>query len=767
MKKTVGILRLFLFKMKNLWRSVFPGHEAWKGAAVGLLIGAILFWMVNNWLSKAPASVTLVYLITMLAGILAAYLGSSLIMLLLDWINQWPRLYRWSVFASVVLIGTTFAFFAGNDKIVPPGVTYLFVLFSLMGAAIWTFVRHGWQQLTLIRKVVLITGTMIGLVLLAGGIWWISLDGVQGPEVKNAALDNIMDIKQLDLPDPSQVGAYEVLTTSYGNGSDLHRKEFGDQVGFVTSSVDGTPFVQGWKGLSGWYLKKYWGFDLRSLPLNGRVWYPQGNGPFPLVLIVHGNHLQEDFSDPGYDYLGELLASRGMIVVSVDENFLNGGWASFLGGEENKNENDARAWMLLEHLQLWKTWNNDPQQEFYHKVDWQKLVLIGHSRGGEAVAEAAHFNRLPFYPDNATIEFNYNFPIQAVVAIAPVDDQCNPGGWETPMEDVNYLVLQGSMDGDLTSYDGIGQYNRVAFSGEDYHFKGAVYIHGANHGQFNSTWGRADSGSGMFRVILNDKAIMPAEQQEKIAEVFISAFLESALDGQYGYLALFRDWRAGAKWLPETVYLTQFEDSNFIPLATFEEDLNVSTATYPGTSILSSDLTEWYEGYLRGKWNQSLSTSVVTLGWDAIDKRNRISTYTIQLPVEGLKIITQDYLVFSLGDCDDQMKEEENQSESLQENGINLSVVLENDHQTSRVSIDEIMLLQKRINVQITKASILEKHAPGETVLQSFYLPLSLFVDKNPSFNLQSLKSISLQFDGMAGGKIVLDTVGFWSGDGP
>ena len=47
------------------------------------------------------------------------------------------------------------------------------------------------------------------------------------------------------------------------------------------------------------------------MPVNGRVWYPHGGGPYPLVLIVHGNHNMKDYSDPGYAYLGTLLASRG------------------------------------------------------------------------------------------------------------------------------------------------------------------------------------------------------------------------------------------------------------------------------------------------------------------------------------------------------------------------------------------------------------------------------------------------------------------------
>ena len=74
---------------------------------------------------------------------------------------------------------------------------------------------------------------------------------------------------------------------------------------------------------------------------------PDGAGPWPLALIVHGNHNYREFSDPGYAYLGDLLASRGFIMVSVDENFINGLSA----------ENDGRAWLLLKHLEAWKQFN--------------------------------------------------------------------------------------------------------------------------------------------------------------------------------------------------------------------------------------------------------------------------------------------------------------------------------------------------------------------------------------------------------------------------
>ena len=101
------------------------------------------------------------------------------------------------------------------------------------------------------------------------------------------------------------------------------------------------------------------------------MWYPEGDGPFPVVLVVHGNHNPRDFSDPGYAYLGQLLASRGYIVTSVDMNFINGGI---------RGENDGRGWLLLKHLDAWKEFGERDDTPFTGKVDLQRVGLIGHSR---------------------------------------------------------------------------------------------------------------------------------------------------------------------------------------------------------------------------------------------------------------------------------------------------------------------------------------------------------------------------------------------------
>jgi hypothetical protein len=111
----------------------------------------------------------------------------------------------------------------------------------------------------------------------------------------------------LNAPNPGVAGQYRVRQLYYGSGTDIRRPQFKDSITIKTPTVDGSKLAS----TEDKSRKKYWGFGFDKMPLNARVWYPDGEGPFPLVLIVHGNHNMKEYSDPGYGYLGELLASRG------------------------------------------------------------------------------------------------------------------------------------------------------------------------------------------------------------------------------------------------------------------------------------------------------------------------------------------------------------------------------------------------------------------------------------------------------------------------
>jgi hypothetical protein len=325
------------------------------------------------------------------------------------------------------------------------------------------------------------------------------------------------------------------------------------------------------------------------------------------VLIVHGNHNYRDFSDPGYAYLGELLASRGFIMVSVDENFINGLSA----------ENDGRAWLLLKHLEAWKTFNDTADGPMFGRVDLNTIALMGHSRGGEAAATAAAFNRLKYYPDDFKQEFDFNFAIKAVVAIAPVDGQYKPTSQFTPLENVNYLIIHGSHDGDVSTAVGLRQYERLQFADGQPWFKSAIFMYRANHGQWNSVWGNKDNGPRSGRSLELDALIEP-EAQRQMAKVVISGFLEATLNGKREYVPMFRDHRTAGAWLPKTMYTTKFQESGFHALASFDRDVDLTTGSAKDVVLAGEHLSAWKEDAVpfRGRGGDNQNHNAVTIGWN-------------------------------------------------------------------------------------------------------------------------------------------------------
>ncbi|HFD38772.1 MAG TPA: MFS transporter [Anaerolineae bacterium] len=624
---------------------------------------------------------------------------------------------------------------------------------SLAGAGVAALARGGWQENTGIRRVIAVVGLAVGTTcLVLGGIWLLD-DGSPAPSLRIPA-----PVAPLDMPDPSQPGSYRVLTLFYGSGQDRHRPEYGADVDLITAPVDGSALAGRWTDLR----TAYWGFGPEALPLNGRVWRPDGRGPFPLVLIAHGNHEMEDFSDAGYAYLGELLASRGFIVASVDENFLNlSAFADALVFTPSKDENDLRGWLLLEHLRLWRDWNATPDNPFFGQVDLRNVALMGHSRGGEAIAVAAAFNRLPYYPDDATVRFDYGFDIRSLVAIAPVDGQYRPTGREIALENVNYLVLHGAHDMDVVSFAGARQYARVRFSDDKDWFKAALYIYGANHGQFNTLWGHKDLFEPLMRVY-NLEQLLPAEQQEQIAKVTISAFLEATLRGESGYRPLFQDHHRGGEWLPDTRYISQYQDAATRLINDYEEDINLATTTLPGGVQTGENLAVWREQLVEAKWGD-MGNHAVYLGWNA-ESAATTPRYAIRLPKHGLTLTRKSILVFALADANEDPTPERN--DAGKRGPIDLTVeMVDGAGERARLPLSRFSLLQPQVEGRIGKAAFMSPLPLSEVVFQHFELPLADFVAANPALDPASLVQVRFVFDRTPAAVIALDDVGFRSSE--
>ena len=601
----------------------------------------------------------------------------------------------------------------------------------------------------------------------------------------------------LNHPSPAAAGPHDVLTLYYGSGTDRNRAEYRDSVAIVTEPVDASKLVS--LGSSAKSRNKYWGFPPDSFPVNARVWYPDDPGPHPLVLVVHGNHNMRDFSDPGYDWLGELLASRGYILASVDMNFINGGVRS---------ENDGRGWLLLKHLQAWRRFAEDPENPFHGRVDLGNIGLIGHSRGGEAVALAAAFNRLSRYPDDASFEFDFGFDIKAVIAIAPVDGQYLPAEQRAPLTDVNYLVFHGSHDGDVTSFHGLRQFNRVGFSdGRDF-FKSAVYVYRANHGQWNTVWGAHDNGPRSPRILELD-GLLPPEDQREFGRVFVSSFLEITLKGDDRYRPLFRDHRVAGGWLPQTMYITRFMDSSFRPLADFEEDIDVTTGSAPGVTLHGTDVSTWREAQLDLRSANRTSTSssqlnqALWLGWNnsyrGSEEPAPPAVFTFGLPAglaEEWSAGPETTLELHVGGLDNEPgprkppesedeegegegdegdageggdeaeedRREDSRGEDEEKPPLALTVAaIDADGDTARVSLTDYGPLRRPLTIRVLRRQDLERQRfadPWELILQHFSIPLSDFTAENRAFDPGTLRSVSLVFDQTDKGTVVVDDVG-------
>jgi len=617
-------------------------------------------------------------------------------------------------------------------------------------------------------------GAVVFLAVGVGMLGLLAYGLVKAPADPNPALAGYhLRGATLALADPAKPGPYLVRTFTYGSGTDRRRPEYAGGVLFRSAPVDGSKLDVKWTGPGGWVRTQYWGFGPKNFPVQGRVWMPDTRrvgapqGPFPLVLIVHGNHGMESFSDPGYAYLGVLLASQGFIVVSVDENFLNSSVADFVnpfairGGEENS----VRGWLLLEHLAQWRAWSQDPRHPMFGKADMNRIALIGHSRGGEAVATANAFNDLSHDPDDATLAFNYHFKLGAVAAIAPVDGQHKLRDWPTPMKDTNYFVIQGSMDGDMTSFMGASQYSRASFSGAARAFKASVYVTGANHGQFNTTWGRYDSGL-PFRLFLDPRPIMQPAAQRQIAAVYLSAFLQATLLGKDGYRPLFEDARNGAAWLPDDFLINNYADSDTQWLANYQEDLDPGTGSAPGVTLNGQNLSIWRETYIRLKF-APLGVPVAVLGWD--DRVSpRKASYEIDLGASGLKVTQNTDLVFSaanagvssLPDRFD-LKGKASDEPADARRPLDWSIVLTDAKGAeARLPLSHDQLLYPQIKGETRRFGAIDGAATSEVVLRRYRFPLKDFVAANPQLDPHSLRSIRFDFDRSPRGAIALNDVG-------
>ncbi|WP_019913956.1 alpha/beta hydrolase family protein [Paenibacillus sp. HW567] len=716
----------------QIWRTALSGP--W--VLCFLAFTAVVLGIPTGFGTAADILLATVAATTMLA------LAGNILAVLLSLIGlRVPRLYAGSLLTALGII-LFILYYADLELEAAAAVA---VLAALLGGL-------GGLAVGLLRSRRIAPGLLLAALVIASPLAF-SIQG-NGDAVPEEPADS-GNASAIQAANPGEPGDYAYYSFTYGSGRDLHRKEYSSEASLISSAVDASAYITSWPTLR----TVFWGFNSSSLPLNARVWMPEGTGPYPLVLMVHGNHMMEKYSEGGYAYLGEQLASRGFIAVSLDENFLN--YSAWSGIPDNDFK--VRTWMILKHLQQIGQFAEQSGSPFYHKVDYTRTALLGHSRGGQAVAMAADAGR--WFKNDPALAATKQFHIKSVIALAPTDKAIDDQ--QARLLDVNYLTLQGARDGDVHDFYGDRQYIRSTYTGDTSAFKSSLYIADANHSQFNTDWGLYDQTfpAGLF---LSRSDIMDGEEQRQIAKVYVSAFLETTLQKKEEYRDLFRDYRSGLQWLPDTAYYSRFQSGDYIPVATFDEDRNRNTVT--GGTADAQGVT-WVEEVAKDRESKSKATHGILLKRTAEEGKDAFYHIKLKDSVSrNLALSEAEGLTFSMANRNaDDNEDTDVDDEEFPSVSPDVEVELTDSNDiTALLSLDEVMDILPLPQTRFTLIPWLEERVSdgkygelSEAVFQTYELPFERFLEEEPELEPDKLTEITFYLQ-QAGDQIMLDDIGFY-----
>ncbi|WP_394615645.1 alpha/beta hydrolase family protein [Lentzea sp. JNUCC 0626] len=239
------------------------------------------------------------------------------------------------------------------------------------------------------------------------------------------------------------------------------------------------------------------------IEMEGVVVAPKGApGKRSLALFLHGRHFTcYSKSDPnqitlnwpcpsgltavpshkGYLKAQELLASQGYLTVSISANGIN---AQDAGTPDAGAQ--GRSSLVRHHLAKWADWAAGrgavpDAVKSGPAADMSKVLLYGHSRGGEGVNRAATDSLAP-PPGDTGFSGPVRWNIRGTVLVGPTIFGHNPA------PDVPSVTFLPGCDGDVSDLQGqiFVDQTRGLSRGEAFH--SALYMVGANHNYFNSEW---------------------------------------------------------------------------------------------------------------------------------------------------------------------------------------------------------------------------------------------------------------------------------------
>lgn len=707
----------------SYWKRNFG--DTYKGLAICSILFSSIGMAGDLMMYFSPLSIEISYLVGLVLTIIL--LGLLFLVTKILFGNRRKVLIYWCL--PFFFLYTTATSATQDDRAKPNFflAVITIILLDFFGRSMWAIIKLRRRTITLVITLVITASGLgsIGALLTDEGFKDQYIEDYLAMRNEKEADDNQNKVNDA-FADAIKRGNYETTSLEYGIGNSFDLQ---------STVYNISPFAQR-SSVSGWVMDQYFDYDLREAPITGKVWYPVNKQESPVLFIVHGNHNYTTDSYLGYDYLGKYLASNGYVVVSVNENSCN----------ELSNENDARAILLLENIKQVLKYNQDKTNPLYGKIDEENIAIAGHSRGGECVSTAYLFNEYDVYPDNGNIKFDYNFSIKSIIAIAPTADQYMPAQHEVSISDVNYLLIHGTNDQDVLSVMGNKLYKNTTFSGEGNYFKSVLYVAGANHGQFNSEWGRYDVGF-PNHFFLNVKNLISTQEQKEILKIFTKIFLDVTLKGDETNKELFSNYLAYEKYLPETVYQQMYQDSSLEYVSNFEEDSDLTTATMEGAKISTSHTRIWEE-IKTTSGNGTNENYALRLKWRGTNE----ATVKFEIPTYDM---TDKNLQFDIADMNEENLSNEKQ---LIDGTVRITDSLGN---VANVKISDCTFVYPTLPVQLYKIDFLSDMYEYKHQMQTVCVTTEQFLSDNSNIDTDRITSVEIIFDEMESGHVKIDNVGF------
>jgi len=240
--------------------------------------------------------------------------------------------------------------------------------------------------------------------------------------------------------------------------------------------------------------------------MRGYVVAPQGtSGSRPLVLIMHGRYTTcyQGTSTPrlewpcssgwtpipsyrGFERTQQLLASQGYVTVSISANGVNAQDSNGLPPTDGGAQ--ARSSLVRTHLARWADWAGSGRPSAPAIVqsapvpDMTRVLLSGHSRGGEGVSRAAVDSLTPPPAGQDGYSGTVRWTIRGLALIGPTLTGQNPH------PDVPSMVILPGCDGDVSDLEGQLYSDATRGVSRGFALHSSVFAVGANHNYFNTEW---------------------------------------------------------------------------------------------------------------------------------------------------------------------------------------------------------------------------------------------------------------------------------------